>query len=146
MIILTGECGCGKSEIEKVLVSQHGYEKIASCKIKPYYYHYYTGIIKGTCRKKSVCILNPRQIKKLKKRLGDNEPDIRIFYIKVPRRDRLIKMFQRGDDIDLSIQRDYVDMELYKNIEAEADFVLNNENYFCDPENMAYWITECIRG
>lgn len=28
----------------------------------------------------------------------------------------------------------------------EVDFILNNDKYFSDPENMAYWIMECIKG
>lgn len=30
MIILVGECGCGKSSIEKVLVEKYGYERTIS--------------------------------------------------------------------------------------------------------------------
>lgn len=30
MIILTGECGCGKSSIEKVLVEKYGYKRTIS--------------------------------------------------------------------------------------------------------------------
>lgn len=71
--------------------------------------------------------------------------DIHTFYIKVPRRDRLIKLLQRGDNIEEIIKRDKDDKDLYDGIEDEVDFVLNNTNYFSDPENMAYWITESIK-
>lgn len=52
------------------------------------------------------------------------EYDIHIFYIKVSRRDRLIRMFQRGDDIDEVFDWDRTDMKRYRKIEKEVDFVL----------------------
>lgn len=138
MIILTGECGCGKSSIEKFLVSEHGYERIIP----------YTACSNGTAedqyKENSICVLSPRRMKELKKNLTNKNIGVYTFYIKVPRKDRLIKMFQRGDDIDEAIERDRKDSKIYRFVEKEVDFILNNMNYFNDPENMAYWITDCI--
>lgn len=130
MIILAGECGCGKTEIQEVLIEKYGYrrQKVPSCG-------------------RTVCILSPdalRRVRREQKRTKGSE--VRIFYIKVRRRDRLIRMLRRGDDIDTVIERDRADLGRYRGIENEADFVLNNDAFFSDPENMAYWIMECMRG
>lgn len=130
MIILAGECGCGKTEIQKVLIRKYGYERRA-----------------GGNFNKTVCILPPDALRRVKRKQKQNQGlEVQIFYIKVQRKDRLIKMFQRGDDIDTAIERDRADIERYRGIENEVDFVLNNDAFFSDPENMAYWIMECIRG
>lgn len=134
MIILVGECGCGKSAIEKVLIEKYGYERAVS----------YTSKQKEQYKKNTVCVLTPHRLKQLKNNLDKDELDMHIFYIKVPRKDRLIKMFQRGDDIDEAIERDRVDTSQYDGIEKQVNYVLNNANYLSDPENMAYWISECI--
>lgn len=130
MIILAGECGCGKTEIQKVLIEKYGYQR----RMAP------------DCNK-TVCILPPcalRRVRQEQKR--KKEFSVHVFYIKVRRKDRLIRMLRRGDDIDTAIERDRADLECYRGIENEADFVLNNDAFFSDAENMAYWIMECIRG
>lgn len=178
MIILVGECGCGKTAIERVLVEQYGYEKTVSYTSKPkeegevngvdYNFisfddftekcnngffvecgsnnHIFYGTTIDQYKRNTVCILTPHGLKQIKKNLGQSDLEIHSFYIKVPRKDRLTKMFDRGDDIDEAIERDKEDIALYKHIEDEVDYVLNNESYFSDPENMAYLIMECIKG
>lgn len=177
MIILTGECGCGKSSIEKVLVEKYGYEKTISYTTKcregnevdgidynfisfdDFTEKYNNGffvecgssnsIFYGTTKKQynnnTVCILTPHGLKQIKKNLKNKNFDIHTFYIKIPRRDRLIKMLQRGDDIDEIIKRDKEDNDIYDNIESKVDHVLNNSNYFRDPDNMAYRISEYVK-
>lgn len=130
MIILAGECGCGKTEIQKVLIEKYGYQRQMSAD-----------------GNKTVCILPPDALRRLtREQKQQKDSGVRIFYIKVRRKDRLIRMLRRGDDIDTAIERDRADLERYRGIENEADFVLNNDAFFSDPENMAYWIMECIRG
>lgn len=130
MIILAGECGCGKTEIQNVLIRKYGYQQ----RMAP------------SCDK-TVCVLPPDALRRIKQEQKRRRwPAVHIFYIKVQRKDRLIRMFQRGDDIDEAIERDRADLKRYRGIENEADFVLNNNAFFSDPENMAYWIIECIRG
>lgn len=178
MIVLVGECGCGKSAIEKVLIEKYGYKKTVSYTSKQkeeneidgvdYNFitfdqftekcnngffvecgsdnHVFYGTTREQYKKNTVCILTPHGLKQIKKNLDKDEFDMRIFYIKVPRKDRLIKMLQRGDDIDEAIERDKLDIKQYDDIEKQVDYVLNNKHYFCDPENMAYWISECIKG
>lgn len=177
MIILIGECGCGKSAIEKVLIEKYGYKRTVSYtskekeqdEIDGIDYNFISfedftekinndffvecgsnnGVFYGTTKEQyvnnTVCILTPHGLKQIKNNLKDDTLDIHTFYIKVPRRDRLIKMLQRGDNIEEIIKRDREDTDLYENIEQEVQHVLNNTHYFSDPENMAYWITECIK-
>lgn len=178
MIILVGECGCGKSAIEKVLIEKYGYERTISYTSRPkekneidgvqYNFipfddfaekcnngffvecgsdnHIFYGTTKDQYKKNTVCILTPHGLKQIKSNLDKDALNMHVFYIKVPRKDRLIKMFQRGDDIDEAIERDKIDTKQYDGIEKQVDYVLNNENYLSDPENMAYWIIECIKG
>lgn len=54
--------------------------------------------------------------------------------------------YWRGDDIDEVFRRDRADAREYRNIETAVDFILPNHNDFSDPENMAYWITDCLNG
>lgn len=178
MIILTGECGCGKSAIEKVLVEKYGYKRTVSYtskekeqdEIDGIDYNFVSfedftekinndffvecgsnnGVFYGTTKEQyvnnTVCILTPHGLRQIKNNLEDDKINIHIFYIKVPRRDRLIKMLQRGDNIEEIIKRDKDDKTLYDGMENEVDHVLINMNYSNDPENMAYRIIECIKG
>ena len=116
MVILVGECGSGKSSIERVLIEKFGYEKMTDTD------HIFARFHEAG-RKKKVCTLTPEEVRKLRVRTG-SQNSIDVFYIKVSRRDRLMRMFQRGDDIDEVFSRDKTDMERYRDIEKEADFVL----------------------
>ena len=138
MVILVGECGSGKSSIERALIEKFGYEKMTDTD------HIFARFHEAG-RKKKVSTLTPEEVRKLRVRTG-SQNSIDVFYIKVSRRDRLMRMFEGGDDIDEVFSRDKTDMERYRDIEKEADFVLPNRKNFSDPENMAYWITECVNG
>lgn len=174
MIILVGESASGKSTIEKILSEKHGFQKTVSYTTRPprdseidgVDYHFitedeyiekfnsgyfvetgaYNGWFYGTTRDqytdRTVCVLTPHGLRQIKKNFG--EKDITSFYIKVPRRDRLIKILQRGDDIDEAIRRNQSDVGQYDGIEDEVDFVLNNDGYSKSPENMSNLIINCI--
>lgn len=74
----------------------------------------------------SVAVLTPhglRQIKKLK------DTNIASFYIDVPRRDRLIKALERGDNIEEAYRRSLSDVGQFDGIEDEVDWVVSNPNY-----------------
>lgn len=64
------------------------------------------------------------------------------FYIKVPRRDRLIKILQRGDDIDEAIRRNQSDVGQYDGIEDEVDYVVENDGYMFSKNYLAKKIIE----
>ena len=102
----------------------------------------YNGWFYGTTNdqycKNTVCVLTPHGLRQIKKSLGeDKEMKIKSFYIKIPRRDRLIKILQRGDEIEESIRRNQSDVGQYDGIEDEVDFVIENNNYKYNPEILA---------
>lgn len=166
MIVLIGESASGKSSIEKYLVDNYGYNKIISyttrqpregevdgvdyhfvtksqfrrLKIQDFFaetavyndWHY--GVAKKDCTDDKVAVLTPhglRQISKIK--------DINVisFYINVPRRDRLIKILQRGDNIEEAYRRSLSDVGMFDGIKDEVDFVVCNNGYDKSIEEMS---------
>lgn len=158
MVILVGESASGKSTIEKELVHKHYFNKIVTyttrskrdmemdgvdyhfitksqfrrlkhqeffCETATYNGWYY-GTAKKDCKEDSIIIATPHGLRQLK-----NNPDLHIisFYINVPRRDRLIKILQRGDDIEEAYRRSLSDVGQYDGIEDEVDFVVRNDGY-----------------
>lgn len=78
----------------------------------------------------SVIILTPRglrSVKQLKER-GINK-NIVSFYINVPRRDRLIKCLERGDNIEEAYRRSLSDVGQFDGIENEVDLTIMNSKY-----------------
>lgn len=107
----------------------------------------YNGWYYGSARKdyedsdNKVVVLTPnglRQVYKLK--------DIFVvsFYINVPRRDRLIKILQRGDNIEEAYRRNLSDVGQFDGIEKEVDYVINNPEYIFSVEEMTQEILSKI--
>lgn len=161
-----GESASGKSSIEKYLVDNYGYNKIVSYTTRQprqgevdgvdyhfidkskfrrlkeqgffaetaVYNEWYYGIAKRDCANDKVAVLTPhglRQVSKIK--------DINVisFYINVPRRDRLIKILQRGDNIEEAYRRSLSDVGQFDGIEDEVDFVVYNNGYGRSIEEMS---------
>lgn len=166
MIVLVGESASGKSSIEKYLAENYEYEKIVSYttreprngEVDGIDYHFVTvkkflelkmngffaetaiyngwhyGTAREDCTDNKIAVLNPhglRQVRKL------NDINVISFYINVPRRDRLIKILQRGDDIEEAYRRSLSDVGQFDGIEDEVDFVINNEGYQKSIEGMS---------
>lgn len=74
-----------------------------------------------------VAILTPHGLRQIKKNCPDS--NIVSFYINVPRRDRLIKILQRGDNIEESYRRNLSDVGQFDGIEDEVDWVVKNPCY-----------------
>lgn len=72
-----------------------------------------------------IAVLTPHGIRQIKK----NGIDIYVVYIKIPRRDRLIKILQRGDDIEEAYRRNLSDVGQFDGIEDEADLIIENAGY-----------------
>lgn len=158
MIVLVGESASGKSSIEKYLVDNYEYDKIISYttrkpregEVDGYDYHFISveqfyklrgegffaetavyndwhyGVAKEDCTDSKVAVLTPhglRQVSKIK--------DINVisFYINVPRRDRLIKILQRGDNIEEAYRRSLSDVGQFDGIEDEVDYIIHNDGY-----------------
>lgn len=168
MIVLVGESASGKSSIEKELVSM-GYNKIITYTTRPMRkedvdgetYHFITeeqfnsmkkrgmfaehasyrgwqyGTAKEDCTNDKVVVLTPHGLRQLKK---NKDLDIISFYIKVPRRDRLIKILERGDDIEEAYRRNLSDVGQFDGIEDEVDYVIKNQGYATFPKVIAHAI------
>jgi len=93
----------------------------------------YNGWYYGSARKDyiedaqiKIAVLTPHGIRQLRKSGINN---IYTVYIKVPRRDRLIKILQRGDNIEEAYRRNLSDVGQFDGVEDEADLVIENTGY-----------------
>lgn len=166
MIILLGESSSGKSSIEKLMVEKYGYNKVVSYttrqprenEVDGVDYHFisvyefnkleaqgffaetakyngwYYGTAKEDCTDDKVAVLTPHGMRQIKKIDGIN---VVSFYISVPRRDRLIKILQRGDDIEEAYRRNLSDVGQFDGIEDEVDYKICNGGYVRTVERMA---------
>lgn len=166
MVILCGESASGKSSIEKYLVKNYGYKKIVSYttrqpreneidgidyhfiteekfkKLKEsgffaetaVYNNWYYGTAKEDCTDDKIAVLTPHGLRQICKIDGIN---VISFYINVPRRDRLIKILQRGDNIEEAYRRSLSDVGQFDGIEDEVDFVIDNIGYEKSVKGMA---------
>lgn len=87
-------------------------------------WHY--GSAKKDCTNDKVAVMNPHGLRQLSK---NKDLNIISFYINVPRRDRLIKILQRGDNIEEAYRRNVSDEGQFTGISDECDYTLNNPNY-----------------
>ena len=166
MIVLVGESASGKSSIEKNLVDNYGYKKVVSYttrqprqgEVDGIDYHYISesqfsnlqkeeffaeigeyngwhyGTAKNDCTSDKVAVVTPHGLRQLKK---IPNLDIRAFYINVPRRDRLIKILQRGDNIEEAYRRSLSDVGQFDGIADEVDYIINNKAYSKTIEQMS---------
>ena len=176
MIVLVGESASGKSTVENLLRDKYGYTKTVSYttreprqnEIQGVDYNFitrdefekkhndgffaevgsYNGWLYGTTKEQytdnTVAVLTPHGLRQLKKIFQEKE--ISSFYINVPRRDRLIKILQRGDNIDEAIRRNQSDVGQYDGIEDEVSFVIKNDGYKKKPEDIVSEILLSIVG
>ena len=163
-----GESASGKSSIERELIAL-GFNKIVTYTTRPMRkedvdgetYHFITeeqfndmiekdlfaehasyngwqyGTAKEDCTDDKVVVLTPHGLRQLKK---NKDLHIISFYIDVPRRDRLIKILERGDDIEESYRRNLSDVGQFDGIKDEVDYVIPNKGYSWSPLNMAHII------
>ena len=158
MIVLVGESASGKSSIERNLVDNYGYKKVVSYttrqprqgEVDGIDYHYISesqfsnlqkeeffaeigeyngwhyGTAKNDCTFDKVAVVTPHGLRQL---IKIPNLDIRAFYINVPRRDRLIKILQRGDNIEEAYRRSLSDVGQFDGIADEVDYIIDNKNY-----------------
>lgn len=175
MIAIVGESGSGKSSAVAKLIDNYGCKKLVtyttrsprSGEFDGVDYHFVTcekydemvnnnqfaenasyngwkyGIAREDCTNDSVVIVTPKGLRALKK---DRSLHISSFYINVPRRDRLIKILQRGDDIEEAYRRSLSDVGQFDGIEDEVDFVIDNAGYTKSVDEIAREITYLLSG
>lgn len=166
MIVLVGESASGKSSIEKYLVDNYGYNKVVSYTTRQprpnevdgidyhfvsvgeflnlkeqgffaetaVYNNWYYGTAKEDCTDDKIAVLTPHGLRQISKVDGINTLS---FYIDVPRRDRLIKILQRGDNIEEAYRRSLSDVGQFDGIADEVDHVINNSGYEKSIEEMS---------
>lgn len=173
MIVLVGESASGKSSIERYLVDNYGYKKVVSYTTRPpregevdgVDYHFidnsqfhrlklqgffaetatYRDWYYGTAKKDyiddKIAVLTPHGLRQISKIDNIN---VISFYINVPRRDRLIKLLQRGDSIEEAYRRSLSDVGQFDGIKDEVDHVIDNYGYEKSIEDMAREIKQII--
>lgn len=173
MIVLVGESASGKSSIERYLVDNYGYKKVVSYTTRPpregeadgvdyhfidnsqfrrlkiqgffaetaTYRDWYYGTAKKDCTDDKIAVLTPHGLRQISKIDGINAIS---FYINVPRRDRLIKLLQRGDNIEEAYRRSLSDVGQFDGIEDEVDYVIYNYGYKKSIEEMSREIKRII--
>ena len=111
------------------------------------YNNWLYGTTKDQYHTNTVCVLTPHGLRQIKKTFSDkNKMKMKSFYIKVPRRDRLVKILQRGDNLEEAIRRNQSDVGQYDGIEDEVDFVVENNEYIMNPFELASTINNLYKG
>lgn len=166
MIVLIGESASGKSSVERYLVDTYKLKKIISYttrsprsnEVDGADYHFinkhkflqlwndgffaematyngwYYGSAKEDYTNDKIAVLTPHGLRQLKRL---NDINITSFYIKVPRRDRLIKILQRGDNIEEAYRRSLSDIGQFDGVEDEVDHVVINNSYLKSVEEIS---------
>lgn len=165
MIVIVGESASGKSSVAKYLTNNCGYKRIVTYttraprhnEVDGFDYYFiqedqfekldkqdffaetalYNGWRYGSAKKDytddSVIVVNPLGLRNLK---NSNIENIFSVYLYVPRRDRLIKCLERGDDIEEAYRRSLSDIGMFDGIEKEVDLVIKNPNYLLDVQTI----------
>ena len=173
LIVLVGDSASGKSSIAKELIESFDYKKLVTYttrsprkgEVDGIDYHFvdkdtmdkmitdkaffdiaqyakwYYAAPTEPINQKTVVILTPIGFRRAKKQYGSR---IVSFYINVPRRDRLIKELQRGDDIEEAYRRNLSDVGMFDGIAEEVDYVINNEGYHMNPHYIANKIVNIV--
>lgn len=161
MIVIVGESASGKSSVAKYLMDNYGYKRIITYTTRDqrdneedgvdYYFiqpqHFetlkrqgffaetasYNGWLYGSAKEDYtddvVVVLTPRGLRSLRL---NGVKNIYSIYLNVPRRDRLIKCLERGDNIEEAYRRSLSDVGQFDGIEDEVDLVVQNPKYLCD--------------
>ena len=168
MLILVGESASGKTTTQKLLAAK-GIRKVVTYTTRPMRdgevdgidYHFvsekkfeemvvkgdfaehadYRGWKYGTALKdcgftNTSAALTPAGLRSL---VRAGVPNLSI-HISVDRRSRLIKILERGDDIEEAYRRSISDVGQFDAVDREVDLVVHNEEYKSDAENIANFI------
>ena len=90
--------------------------------------------------KRSVAILTPCGMRKFKKSYTNSliwPNRIFVVYLDVDRSARLVKILQRGDDVDEAYRRNLSDVGMFDGVENEADLCIKNDDYTLSVKEIA---------
>lgn len=166
MLVIVGESASGKSTLQNMFINANPqYKKVITYTTRPMRknekngvdYHFvsvqefenmiannafveyteyrgwYYGTAKADCDGENlVAVLTPSGLRALK-RHGINTISV---YLRVDRRSRLIKILQRGDEVDEAYRRNLSDYGQFNGVENEVDYVINNYDYTHDPQQV----------
>lgn len=132
------------NEEEFVQLKESDYFVATTC-----YNNWYYGIALKDCileNKNKIIVTNPSALRQIEKAAIKNDKiDITSFYIKVPRRDRLIKILERNDDVDEAIRRNMSDVGQFNGIEDEVDYILTNDGFQFSISDMAKKVNDLYK-
>ena len=172
MIVIVGESASGKTSVAKYLMDHYGYKRIITFTTRSprenekdgvdYYFvdqkrfstllndgyfaenavynDWYYGSAKDDYKNDTVAVLTPKGLRSIKK---NGVKNIFSVYLTVPRRDRLIKCLERGDNIEEAYRRNLSDVGQFDGIEDEVNLVLENPKYSYSIEYIADFIASC---
>lgn len=92
------------------------------------YNNWWYGSAKSDYTSNKITVLTPKGLRQLKSKCPNLAP-FSSFLIFTNRRDRLIKMLERGDDIEEAYRRNISDVGMFDGVEDEVDCVIYNDNY-----------------
>jgi guanylate kinase len=175
LIVILGESASGKSTVQNILCKSYGYERLITyttrnpregevdgvdyhfvsddtfeemyrnnefCETTEYNgWHYATA--KDDCTNNKVAVLTPHGLRQIRR---FRELKLLSIYIDVPRRDRLIKILQRGDNIEEAYRRSLSDVGQFDGISDEVDSVFYNPGYKKSPEEVTEEIINRLWG
>lgn len=91
-----------------------------------------------------IAVLTPHGMRQIKESMS-KDYEVVSFYLKVPRRDRLIKCLKRGDDVEEAIRRNQSDVGQFDGVETEVDYVIRNNGYMYTPYQLADEIVDILK-
>ena len=85
-----------------------------------------------------LAILTPYGMRRVKKVFANStDHSIHVVYLDVPRKDRLIKILLRGDDIDEAYRRSLSDVGQFDGVRDEADIIVENPGFSKSAQKVA---------
>ena len=94
-----------------------------------------------------VVVLTPAGARAFRKFAAEHpelELDIFVVYLMVDRRSRLVKLLERGDDIEEAYRRSLSDVGQFDAFEREADYIMHNDKYCLSSDDVYGWIANVI--
>lgn len=92
------------------------------------YRGWYYGTPKIEADKNAVVVLNPYGARVLRRTIP-NTSLAKLIYLNVDRRSRMIRVLERGDNIDEAYRRNLHDEGQFTAFDKESDYVIMNEKY-----------------